>query len=272
MTRRVRKSSGIPVLKLPPQRLSPVLLALRDNEFDRAGFRDAVLDIFAGDSDGSFSEKSVFRGMAIPTLRALGLLLGFETTLELSADGALAAAGARSKAAAPMAAILIDIEDEKSLGFTLRGTESAALVVDKLCSIDGQLPESRRRAQRWLAYLEHFGVVETTDGKLRRVAVAHDIDLQDFQERLRAAYRLITRKAIGEPTVTIDEIAKKVALSAYEKGVIITRRQFDNLLRQGLESRTIAVHLHRSMGAAQRLFQVGATYYESLSFRRDDRV
>ncbi|MCX6071188.1 MAG: hypothetical protein NTU91_10085 [Chloroflexi bacterium] len=60
MKLRHRKQEGIPVLKLPPVRLHPVLTALRNHEFDRNGFKDEVLSLFSRE----LPEKSVFRGMA----------------------------------------------------------------------------------------------------------------------------------------------------------------------------------------------------------------
>lgn len=270
--KRARKTGGVPVLKLPPSRMDAVLLALRANEYDREGFKWAVLDLFAGAKE----EKSVFRGMAIPTLRALGLLLGFEKELSFSSDGALAAAGAAAKDKGPMARLLTEIE--KDLGLDApwtRGAQPATKVAEMLSVLDGtdESPtgETKRRVARWLQYLEFYGAVRLKDGKYARVNFAKTgtLSAASFAEQLVAAYRSLSPKAVGEPTVSIDETARALMLSCFERDMVVTRRDFDRYLTRCLEARDVDVHLHRSMGAGQRLFHWRDGVYETLSIRRD---
>ncbi len=270
--RRLRKVGGIPVFKLPPARLGPVVLALRAHQFDRDGFRLAVMELFAADKE----EKSVFRGMAIPTLRALGLLLGFESELRLSSDGALVAAGEEARSKEPMAQILREIELELELRavWTSRAQPMVA-VVDELCRLDQAegaiVAETRRRVGRWLSYLEFFEVVTRTNDKYRRLPTRRDMSLSadEFGRRLVAAYRALSPKTIGEPSVSIDDVARVVALRSLDEGIVVTRRTFDELLGDCISRGRVSVHLHRSMGAGQRLFRWHEGTYESLSIRRE---
>ncbi len=274
MKRRARKTGGIPVLKLPPGRIWPTVTALRSHEYDREGFRIAVMALFADNK----VEKSVFRGMAIPTLRALGLLQGFESELHLSADGALVAASADTESTLPMAILLREIENELELVAPWRGgAKKFAAVLDELCRLDsegGVTSETKRRAQRWLSYLEHFGVILKTHEAYRRQSFSVQAAISEsvFASVLLASYRSLSPKTVGEPAVSIDEVARASVLDFFHRGQIITRRLFDQLLTRCMSRGDLAVHLHRSMGAGQRLFVWGGDSYEAISIRRGSYV
>lgn len=267
MRRRTRKTTGIPVLKLPPPRLLPVVLALRKHEYDRIGFRLSVMELFAA----SVEEKSVLRGMAIPTLRGFGLLLGFEQSLHLSSDGALVAAGADRDSHDPMRAILYELEEELQLASAWGPSQMVGAATDKLCALDGTAtPESRRRAQRWISYLEYFGVVvRKGETLLRAKRLPAKMAYPDFAKHLASAYKSLSPKTIGEPAVAIDEIARSVALDYFTAGLVLTRQVFDKCLTRCLDEGKLPLHLHRSMGAEQKLFRYGAEVYESISLRRE---
>ena len=74
----------LPVLKAW-KRIFELLECICCHEYDREGFQDAVLRLYGGEK----SSKSVFRGMAIPTLRNLGLIVGFGDVIHASANGLL---------------------------------------------------------------------------------------------------------------------------------------------------------------------------------------
>lgn len=270
MKRRARKTAGIPVLKLPPNRLEPVLTALERHEYDRLGFREAVMEQFSADKD----EKSVFRGMAIPTLRALGLLAGFEATIHLSADGALAAAAVPNPAV--LSALLQEIEAVLGIDQIWESAIDRDAAVSRLCSVEATATdETRRRVQRWIAYLEYFGVLREHGRQLIRLprSGAVQFDIRDFERRLLAAYVALSPRTIGEPSVEIDAIARVLILRCYhENGTIFTRKSFDRHLALISRSDDTPIRLHRSMGAAQGLFFLDGEAYESLSIQRRPNV
>jgi len=272
MIRRPRKAGGIPVLKLPPAKLNDVVLALRAHEYNRDGFKFAVMDLFASDK----VEKSVFRGMAIPTLRALGLLTGFEAELHLSCDGALLAAGADAKTTLVAAHLLVELESTLQIQGIWNGrrtTKSTTTVVAALCDLEAKsgsvTSDTRARVRRWLGYLEHFGViVKSADNYERPVLLESNISKKRFMDTMMESYRTLSPKTIGEPTVPIDEVARAVALALFEDGVIVTRKRFDQMLSECLTSGRVPIHLHHSMGAEQRLFAWQGESYQAMSIRR----
>jgi len=212
--------------------------------------------------------------MAIPTLRGLGLLMGFEATVHLSSDGALVAAGFDRRRNDPMAAVLGDIEAELGLDTPWSPVQTIDEISAALFEVDAEgTSESRRRVQRWLAYLEYFGVVARTgegrEGLCRTSRPALQVSAPQFEKYLLAAYRKLSPKTIGEPAVLIDDVAREVALQCLDAGEVVTRRMFDGYLSRCVSDGRVAVHLHRSMGAGQKLFRLRGEVFESMSIRRN---
>jgi len=82
----------MPVIKehrLP--RLLDALRCIRGHPFDRDAQRDCVLALYIDMRSASpeHADKSVFRGMVLPSLRHLGLIVGESEYIRLSADGHL---------------------------------------------------------------------------------------------------------------------------------------------------------------------------------------
>jgi len=79
------KKKIIPLIKeYRIQKLFKVLVCFEKYPFNRDGLRECILQLYK-----SKEEKSIFRGMVIPSLRHLGLILGYDEDLRLSANGNL---------------------------------------------------------------------------------------------------------------------------------------------------------------------------------------
>jgi hypothetical protein len=278
--RRIRKLLGIPVLKLPPNRVLSVILALRDHEYDRDGFRSTVLSLFPGKE-----EKSVFRGMAIPTLRGLGLLIGFESEMHLSGDGSLVAAAYNPTNPGdnePMQLLLRATEKERELGAVWRKRHvSISDVRHALSKADKPGKEKRPigdflgRANRWLSYLEFFNIVVRKEKVFQRLLLPLRSDPQigrgaivSFAKELLSAYRNLMPGGVGEPVIAIEAIHRELALQRWKtRKVILIRRDFDRLLERCLRTGILDIHLHRSMGAEQGLFMHEGISYQTMSIR-----
>ena len=77
------KKRNIPLIKENRiERLTEVLNIFNKYPYDRDMQKDSILELYPNKS-----EKSVFRGMVIPSLRYLGLIIGYENFIRLSANG-----------------------------------------------------------------------------------------------------------------------------------------------------------------------------------------
>ncbi|MCX6071187.1 MAG: hypothetical protein NTU91_10080 [Chloroflexi bacterium] len=148
-----------------------------------------------------------------------------------------------------------------------------------LCAVDGgagsATAETRRRAQRWMAYLEHFRVFAAQASGLcvrQRQGALGLVSLQDFARRLLNAYRTAAPNCIGEVAVPVDRLRRDVGASFLADGVLVTRRRFDMLLGRALARQLRSADLHRSMGAGEQLFHWRGGAFEALSLRRERDV
>ncbi len=104
------KKKVIPLIKeYRIQKLFKVMGCFEQYPFNRDGLRECILKLYQDKE-----EKSIFRGMVIPSLRHLGLILGYDEDLRLSANGNLIVI-ARKKSAEEglrvFRAILTEIDD-----------------------------------------------------------------------------------------------------------------------------------------------------------------
>lgn len=77
------KTTEIPLIKeYRINKLKACLRCIDDHPFNRDKQKDCILNLYPGKS-----EKSVFRGMIIPSLRHLGLILGYRGFIRVSANG-----------------------------------------------------------------------------------------------------------------------------------------------------------------------------------------
>lgn len=271
----------LPVLKAAPHKLFALLRCVYEEPFDRDGLRDAVLALYPGRD-----EKSVFRGMVIPTLRRLGLIIGFEHSIRLSANGMLIVI-ANEKSAdegfRALRAILAEID--LTQGHFLKTLEENGpisrkdfeeIVVARLNAPNRK--QALERIRDWLSYLAYSCLIQFQDYYLRIVRdsvvqTREDLDHSSkrglFGRLLFEEYKRMVRSRPDIRSVAIEEVRKQLAVSAYSSdALIITERQFDTLLR-GLPHLTedYAINFGRSMGPEEKLFVLGDKYYETISIR-----
>lgn len=258
------------------------------NEYNRDGFLECVLDLYSGKS-----EKSVFRGMAIPTLRRLGLIVGYEHAIRLSANGKLVClAKDRNKLEGMRALRAVQYElDCKIAGFIaellkvypiqeekfIDLLKAQFVFADKKGKAISGIP-THERIKDWLSFLV-FSELLYRDGKGLFVnsksfdKVRKDTDSgqkrEPFATALLNTYNNVARENLGVRTVEIEELRRAMATDAYvSQNSILTEKQFDDLLRQMpkiTDKYTIA--FGRSMGAEEKLLQIGNEYYQTISIR-----
>ena len=271
----------MPVLKASCHKIFALLRCVHDYPFDRDGLREAVLDLYPGRD-----EKSVFRGMVIPTLRRLGLIIGYEQSIRLSANGTLivtALGNSESQGLRVLQAVLLEI-DQATAHFTEELKQIGAIAVEQFQ--DAQVPkieapsrnQSIERVRDWIAYLSYAGLVCVQDNHLRvnsnnfrqaqadlEVTGKHDF----FKYHLFDGYRELVQHQSSVRSIDIEDLREKVAVSVYkDKYAMITKNQFDILLtRMPHITNKYTITFGRSMGPEENLFILDDKYYQTISIR-----
>lgn len=281
----------LPVLKAW-ERIFEILACIKDHPYNRDGFQDAILQLYPGKSP-----KSVFRGMAVPTLRNLGFIIGYSDVIRISANGALIHAArqeSETEGVRALRAALLEMDDEIGLLPYLESKSAITiqtLIDDWMPKVDIQnsrvthKPQSRNRAARerirdWINFFA-FAELLYNNGQIIRVDTGllartrNDINANApeksdcFDKFFIKVYRKIIVEQRGIKTVEIEHLRKELALRVYRQSrLLITEKQFNALLAQfpkTTDQYTIA--FGRSMGADEKLFFFRGKYYQTVSIR-----
>lgn len=262
------------------EKLLSVMECFYNHPFDRDAIRECVLKLYK-DKD----EKSIFRGMVIPSLRHLGLILGYEEDLRLSTNGnIIVTAGKRSNKEEIRAfrAVLTEKDDTETR--ILRLLDKKILVTDSLKQLLIQRIEApsekqaKERFNHWISMLSNLGLVKKSDDGIeivKDVLLRAREDLyagkkaEKFVRVFFDCYKLIFKKRENVSIVDIEELRTEVARSFYENEmVILTEKQFDVLLRKvPFATDQYIISLGRAMGAEEKLFRYENNYYRTISIR-----
>lgn len=275
----------VPVLKAW-NRIFELVKCVGDNPYDRDKLREDVLALFPREK----SEKSVFRGMAIPTLRRLGLIIGYNDLIRLSANGKLiyeADKKDRALGRRVLATITYEIDFE-SVGFLkhlqTRASWTTGEFIDSVRPNIDTLSNSsaRERILDWVGLLRYAGLVGMRGKGLSLVKVSYTRALNDadylrkkalFAKLIRQVYIRLVERSRGMQSQPIEELRAEMAIEMLDRQRrILTERQFDALLL--LFPKTDPNYLiafGRPMGADEKLFQVGDKFYQTISFRFFDK-
>jgi len=273
-------------------RIFEILKCINDHSYDRNGFQEAVLELYPGKSP-----KSVFRGMAVPTLRSLGFIVGYADVIRISANGALihtARQESMPEGLRALRAVLLEMDDKIGILSYLENKSAIPIKVliddwtPKVDISDSRVvskPEARNRAARerirdWVNFLA-FAELLYTNGQdiiadtLRLPQTRSDIEAntpekrKEFNENFLKVYRRIVVEQSGIRTVEIEYLRKKLATTVYSQShLLITEKQFDALLKEFPKtSDQYTITFGRSMGADEKLFFFQGQYYQTVSVR-----
>ena len=281
----------LPVLKAW-ERIFELLKCINDHSYDRNGFQEAVLELYPGKSP-----KSVFRGMAVPTLRSLGFVVGYADVIRISANGALIHAArqeSRPEGLRALRAVLLEMDD--GIGILSYLEDKSAIPIQVLIDdwtrkvdiSDSRVthkPEAQNRAARerirdWVNFLT-FAESLYTSGQDIRADIQHliqtrnDIDASTpekragFDENFLKVYKRIVVEQNGIRTVEIEHLRKELATRVYgQSRLLITEKQFDALLKEfPRTSDQYTITFGHSMGADEKLFFFQGQYYQTVSIR-----
>lgn len=268
----------IPAIK--EDRMSLILKILKcmdENKFNRDEMRTCILNLYPNKS-----EKSVFRGIAIPTLRRLGLIVGYADYIRPSANGRLLVESKQNKKLNQNVIPTIFLEIDRQLfGFidAFKKLNSESIRYSKF---EKNVEGNEEYKKRWLKILDDCGLIKLSKEKKwidRKISlmettlstVENNLDHKKkknfFKEYLFSVYEKLSLKSIG--VVDIEDLRGEVALKVFkDKRKIITERQFDYLLREiPLVTNRYMISLGQPMGAEEKLFELNGKYYRTLSIK-----
>jgi hypothetical protein len=277
------KKKIIPLIKeYRLKKLFQVMNCFEQFPFNRDGLRECILGLY-----GDKEEKSIFRGMVIPSLRHLGLILGYDEDLRLSANGSLIVQARRKSEAEGeriFRAILAEIDDAniKILKTTLKKniifSDLKQHLIDKDKIEAPSKKQSMERINHWTSMLLEAGLLVEQNKEMAVSVetmkhVEQDLDLStkktEFEKIFFEAYKSIFKKQENIPIVDIPDIRAEVASVFYDKhNLVVTENQFDELLRSiKFATDNYIVSLGRAMGAEEKLLVYEGSYYRTISVR-----
>jgi hypothetical protein len=276
--------NGIESMKIFPikedrlQVLLKILECIDKNKFNREGMKKCILNLYPNKS-----EKSVFRGIAIPTLRRLGLIVGYDEAIRPSSNGRLLLASmySNNKSDQNLVRIIFLEIDRNQFGF-MDVFKKSNFEIKSYLFFKKNIEGAEEYKRRWLKILNECGLIKTVEGKEwvhRRMFLAKDVfrhaanelnyktKKKFFKQYLFNVYKELSLKSAG--IVDIEDLRGEVALKVLKvRKEIITEEQFDNLLRvTPLVTDEYIVSLGQPMGAEEKLFELGGQYYRTLSIK-----
>lgn len=275
------KKKVIPLIKeYRIEKLFQVLECFEKNPFNRDSLRECMLKLYEGKE-----EKSIFRGMVIPSTRHLGLILGFEEDLRLSANGNLiviAKKKSESEGLRAFRAILTEIDNVtlkilKIITKTDIGLDELKMkLIEKIDA--PSVRQAKERINHWVSMLLNTGLLVENGDKVKisqesLLQSERDLDIRTKKDKFVGvffnAYGSIFKKQENIPIVDIADLRTDVATVFYtEDNLVVTEDQFDEMLRAvPFANEKYIISLGRSMGAEEKLFKYENNYYRTVSIR-----
>lgn len=246
--------------------------------YNRLKQRECILSLYLGKT-----EKSVFRGMVIPSLRDLGLIIGYGDNIRLSSNGKLIVEGKRKsieEAYRIARAVFLEI-DKKVFHFIEEIRKNQNISKKYFIELLSYRIEASSKAQkmerikRWLEILKGCELLKIINDSIRLEDKALEIAEMDlkvdpkrsfFKDTLFTEYKAFPSRETGG-IVDIATLRERVALTYYKKhDMILTELQFDELLRElPLVTNNYIISFGQPMGAEEKLFFLKGNYYRTLS-------
>jgi hypothetical protein len=258
-------------------KIKACLKCIANHPFDRKSQRDCIMELYPGKT-----EKSVFRGMVIPSLRHLGLVVGYAGGLRVSANAKIII---DSENIEPdlhlrcLRAVMCEI-DKTKFGFIDMLIEDthislANLTQTLVSSLHTPDTRARERIVSWLSILQQVGLVKSiapelllNEGNRKKAAQDLDISSLDSEEFRKTMFEEHVKLAKGTAgIVDITDLRTSVASAMLnKKHKIVTESMFDNLLRSmSLVTEDYLISFGRPMGAEEKLFRYKEDYYRTIS-------
>lgn len=192
------------------------------NTFDRDKQKECILGLYPGKS-----EKSVFRGMVISTLRHIELIVGYSDTIRVSANAKLII---KSKSNVTLhnrvlRAIFVELDSKIFKSIHIIRTKGAFVY-----SSEDKIKE---RQKKWISILTQLKVMkrDSVNSKIFKLAEG-DLDIDSKKTEFKKVLFEEYKKLVSNINlVDIVDLREKVALEFLSKNKILTEDQFDALLK-----------------------------------------
>jgi|GEM_PF-4542121 len=269
--------------------LIPSLICFENNRYDRYSQRNCVLNLYQSRNHKTFEhrDKSIFRGMVIPSLRHLELLYGSKDELRVGANGKLLinALNLNEKIFNEALKIIILELDQKIFRFTesLREKEYSKNMFIELISsrIGGKSQkQNTERINKWLKILKEVGVIVEQDllrisddfeNLIKREIDANNKDFHYFHKKFFTTYKKLSKSVSG--IVKIEDIRETICVEILqEKMEIITESIFDKLFsRIPYSDQEYMISLGKPMGAKEKLYEHKGSLYDTIFIKHYEK-
>jgi len=262
-----------------------------NNPFNRERQRGCVLSLYPNKNGKSFEhlDKSIFRGMVIPSLKYLGLIRGEGDSIRASANGKLIIQSRHISLDLHhrvLSAVFYEI-DKNKLRIIEEIRNHSPLTMKNLIillndKIDAFSERSRRDiVRKWVALFKQANLIRLSskiilpkeediivinDESIQQVLLDIDVkskNLNAFKEYFFNSYFELAKDSAG--VVDVEDLREKVSLKMLEKYLILTENQFDIMLGNiPFETSKYIISLGKPMHARSKLFEYGADYYGTI--------
>lgn len=282
----MKNNKKIPLIKeYHIDKIKSCLKCIDRHPFDRNKQKEYILSLYPNKKDKApeHKEKSVFRGMVIPSLRGLGLIIGYGDYIRLSANGKFileSESMGEELHQRALRAVTFEI-DKNKFQFVDILQKTPISIQTLLDCLDINAPskkQKKERVKKWCSILEQSGlIINTNKGllvdypKYKQTLLDMDIqqkDMEIFKKHLFNAYSEIGKETGG--IVDIADLREEVAVKMLRNNeAILTESQFDEMLRETpFATDDYIVSLGRPMGAEEKLFKYKGEYFRTLSIKR----
>jgi len=250
--------------------------------YNREKQRNCVLELYPNKCSKTLEhrEKSIFRGMVIPSLRYLGLIIGFGDIIKPSANGKLIVESQFDNELHERCwrAIIYEVDKGKFnfLQVINQYKLSKKNLIEVLSNqIEGiSLKQKKERIEKWSSILHQVGLIKYStnvslnENNYKQVLLDINPDLKDFErfcEFVIDKYYELSKGSIG--IIDIRDLREAVALVFLKEKHILTEIQFDHLFRKFISSTNLHISLGEPMGADQKLFKYKDKFYKTIIIR-----
>lgn len=258
--------------------------------FNRDKQKEFILSLYPDkkDKDPEHKEKSVFRGMVIPSLRHLGLIVGYGDLLRTSANGKLIIESEltnKNLHQRVLRAVIYEIDQNIFQFIDVLRENDSINIRNFLQLMNINAPSEKQKKERishWFSILKEVELINynakniiLNEHKYNQILSDVDVNnksMEDFKKYLFKAYFELSKKTAG--IIDIADLRENVALKLLrENKIILTENQFDEMLRKiPFATDDYIISFGRPMGAEEKLFKRNGNYFRTLSikfFRRE---
>lgn len=276
----------IPLIKeYRVQKLEECLRCIDKYAYHREKQRDCILTLYPNDRNKTVEhrEKSIFRGMIIPSLRYLGLIIGFGDMIKASANGKLIIESQFDNELHKRCWRAIVYEIDKSIFHFMDYIEQRQFSKEEFIRIlSDQIlgvseTQKRERIEKWLSIMYqtelivYSGKLEINEKHYNQTLMDVDPNLKDldkFCEYAIEEYYRLGKNSAG--IVDIRELREAVALRILKEYYnVLTENQFDHLFREFIpKASDFHISLGEPMGADQKLFAYKDKFYKTVIMKK----